>query len=209
MRQSAKEAFAALSELYGGVEILERAKAIAPNAKAAAAVCRLEAIYEVLKLYGVEKYINFDFSMSGIYGYYTGIIFRGYTFGTGDAVVKGGRYDHLLEKFGKHSPSIGFAIVVDELMNALTRQKIEIQCSGENTILLYDAAKQKDAIEKAGEFRSKDISTELVKRDPDRPLADYIEYGRKYYAETMLYLEEDGRLTVVDLLNNKQKIMNP
>ena len=209
VRQSAKEAFAALSELYGGVEILERAKAIAPNAKAAAAVCRLEAIYEVLKLYGVEKYINFDFSMSGIYGYYTGIIFRGYTFGTGDAVVKGGRYDHLLEKFGKHSPSIGFAIVVDELMNALTRQKIEIQCSGENTILLYDAAKQKDAIEKAGEFRSKDISTELVKRDPDRQLADYIEYGRKYYAETMLYLEEDGRLTVVDLLNNKQKIMNP
>lgn len=88
VRQSAKEAFAALSELYGGVEILERAKAIAPNAKAAAAVCRLEAIYEVLKLYGVEKYINFDFSMSGIYGYYTGIIFRGYTFGTGDAVVK-------------------------------------------------------------------------------------------------------------------------
>ena len=30
--------------------------------------------------------------MSGAYGYYTGVIFRAYTFGTGDAVVKGGRY---------------------------------------------------------------------------------------------------------------------
>ncbi len=39
-------------------------------------------------------------------------------YGTGDAIVKGGRYDHLLEKFGKNSPSIGFAIVIDELMNA-------------------------------------------------------------------------------------------
>lgn len=115
----------------------------------------------------------------------------------------------MLEKFGKHSPSIGFAIVVDELMNALTRQKIEIQCSGENTILLYDAAKQKDAIEKAGEFRSKDISTELVKRDPDRPLADYIEYGENTMLRPCCIWKKTDGLTVVDLLNNKQKIMNP
>ena len=39
--------------------------------------------------------------MSGSHGYYTGIIFRGYTYGSGDAIVKGGRYDNLLEKFGK------------------------------------------------------------------------------------------------------------
>lgn len=51
--------------------------------------------------------------MSGGYGYYTGIVFRAYTYGTGDAVVRGGRYDHLLEKFGKETPSIGFAIIVD------------------------------------------------------------------------------------------------
>ena len=62
--------------------------------------------------------------MSGSYGYYSGIIFRAYTYGTGDAVVRGGRYDHLLGKFGKNTPSIGFAIIVDELMSALNRQKI-------------------------------------------------------------------------------------
>ena len=72
--------------------------------------------------------------MTGTYGYYTGIIFRGYTFGTGDAVVKGGRYDHLLEKFGKTSASIGFAIVIDELMNALIRQKIRIVYTRKNAI---------------------------------------------------------------------------
>ena len=208
VRQSVKDAFAALSELYGGVEILEKAKSIAPGQKALAAIERLEAIYDVLKLYGVEKYINFDFSMSGIYGYYTGIIFRGYTFGTGDAVVKGGRYDHLLEKFGKQSPSIGFAIVVDELMNALTRQKIQIHCPGENAIILYDAAKQKEAIRTAGEFREKNINTELVKRSPDKPLEDYIEYGRKYYAENMLYLEESGQKTMLSLADSEQKTMN-
>ena len=126
VKRSSKEAFAALNELVGGVDILVHAKNIAPNSKGVMAIRRLEKIYDTLKLYGVEKFVNFDLSMTGTYGYYTGIIFRGYTFGTGDAIVKGGRYDHLIEKFGKQSPSIGFAIVLDELMNALTRQKIRI-----------------------------------------------------------------------------------
>ena len=208
VNERSKTAFCALSELYGGVEILEKAKETAPNEKALAAVHRLEAIYEVLKIYGVEQYINFDFSMSGIYGYYTGIIFRGYTFGTGDAVVKGGRYDHLLEKFGKQSPSIGFAIVVDQLMNALTRQKIEIACPGENRIILYDVQKQKIAIEKAKEFRNHNINTELIKRNPDKSLDEYIEYGKKYYAESMLYIEDAGQMNLINLIDGEQKTMN-
>ncbi len=64
---------------------------------------------------GADDYVTFDLSMSGHYGYYTGIVFRAYTYGTGDAIVTGGRYDHLLEKFGKQTPSIGFAIIIDEL----------------------------------------------------------------------------------------------
>ena len=75
--------------------------------------------------------------MIGNYGYYTGIIFRAYTFGTGDAVVRGGRYDHLLEKFGKDTPSIGFAILLDELMGALGRQKIPVETIHRQSHRLY------------------------------------------------------------------------
>lgn len=57
------------------------------------------------------------------YQYYTGVIFRGYTYGTGDAVVKGGRYDHLLARFGKPSPSIDFAVVVDSFCPPLEDRK--------------------------------------------------------------------------------------
>ena len=88
-----------LSELVGDVEILTTAKRISPNSVAMNAIKRLEEIYTVLCYYKMEKYITFDLSLSGIYGYYTGIVFRGYTYGTGDAIVKGGRYDHLVEKF--------------------------------------------------------------------------------------------------------------
>ena len=45
--------------------------------------------------------------------YYTGIIFQAYTYGIGEPVVKGGRYNELLKHFGKPAASIGFVIVVD------------------------------------------------------------------------------------------------
>lgn len=208
VRRSAKEAFAGLDELYGGVEILAKAKNIAPNSKAIMAVRRLELIYDVLKLYGVEEYINFDFSMTGIYGYYTGIIFRGYTFGTGDAIVKGGRYDHLLEKFGKQSPSIGFVLVIDELMSALTRQKIRISYTRKNTLILYDEGKQRRAIELAKEFREKCKNTELMKRNPKKLLEDYVRYGKEYYAGNLIYIQEDNQIMMVNLVSGEQKIIN-
>lgn len=208
VRRSAKEAFAALEDLYGGQEVLTEAKNIAPNSKAVMAVRRLERIYEVLKIYGMEKYINFDLSMSGLYGYYTGIIFRGYTFGTGDAIVKGGRYDHLLEKFGKKSPSIGFALVIDQLMNALTRQRIRISYTRKNTVILYDEGKLYDAITLAKEFREKCKNTELIKRAPGKTLEDYMEYGKENYAGNLVFIQENHQIIMVNLMTGEKKLLH-
>ena len=83
-----KELFGHLQELVGGPEVLDKAMEIAPNELAKRSIKRLKDTYEILKAYTVQKYITFDLSMSGAYGYYTGVIFRAYTFGTGDAVVK-------------------------------------------------------------------------------------------------------------------------
>ena len=66
-----------------------------------------------------------------------------------------GSYDRLLEKFGKTSASIGFAIVIDELMNALIRQKIRIVYTRKNAIILYDESRARDAIRLAKDFRAK------------------------------------------------------
>lgn len=205
VKRSSRDAFAALNELVGGVEILARAKNIAPNTSGIMAVKRLEKIYEILKLYGVEKYVTFDLSMTGTYGYYTGIIFRGYTFGTGDAVVKGGRYDHLLEKFGKESPSIGFVIVVDELMNAMTRQKVRIVYTRKNTMILYDEEKAADAIALAKDLREKAKNTELMKKKKDMLLEEYISYGKEYYAGTLIYIRKTGNILMVNLVTGEQK----
>ena len=208
VKRSSKEAFAALGNLVGGVEVLAKAKNIAPNSSGIMAVKRLEKIYDILELYGVEKFVTFDLSMTGNYGYYTGIIFRGYTFGTGDAVVKGGRYDHLLEKFGKTSASIGFAIVIDELMNALIRQKIRIVYTRKNAIILYDESRARDAIRLAKDFRAKAKNTELIKKSPEKGLEDYIRFGKEYYAGSLVYIKKSDEITMVNLVTGEQKEVN-
>ena len=191
-KRSSKEAFSALNELIGGIDILEKAENLAPNSKGVMAIRRLEKIYHILRYYG----------------YYTGIVFRGYTYGTGDAVVKGGRYDHLIEKFGKKSPSIGFAIVIDELVSALTRQKIRIVYPRKNTIIIYAEGRQLEAIRLAKDFRRKAKNAELLKKDENSGLEDYIRYGNDYYAGSLVYIEETGEVTMVNLVTGEQKIVN-
>lgn len=82
------------------------------------AIDSLEELNVNLKEKGIDKYISFELGMISNYEYYTGIIFAGYTYGLGEPIVKGGRYDTLLSNFDKDAPAIGFAFVVDQLLTA-------------------------------------------------------------------------------------------
>ena len=110
--------------------------------------------------------------------YYTGIIFRGYTFGTGDAVIKGGRYDGLLGHFGKDAPAVGFVAVIDQLLSALSRQNVTQKIEGSHCMIIYESGKQAEAIEKASELRGKGIDVELVRITPQRTREDCRNYAR-------------------------------
>ena len=203
-----KVAFQMLQDLLGGEEVLKNAKKISLNTTAIESIQRLEELYQLLVSYGVEKYVTFDLSMSGTYGYYTGIIFRGYTYGTGDAIVKGGRYDQLLEKFGNSSPSIGCVIVVDELMNAFARQKIEIPYQYKNTFILYDKNRQNEAIKLAKEFRNNGKPTELVQKRADKSLEEYISCAKRNLCVSMMYLRNTKDIEMVNLLTGTVKSMS-
>ena len=205
---SIKEAFQILPELVGGVEVLRKSATITTHPKAKSAIVRLLKIYVLLQLYGVEEHVTFDLSMSGSYGYYSGIIFRAYTYGTGDAVVRGGRYDHLLEKYGRSTPSIGFAIIVDELMSALSRQKIDVD-SGHRNLIVYNDISQKNAMALAKECRNKGKCIILLKRDEGENKAYYTEYGKKIHADSLLYLNDDGKIEMVHLKTGEERILSP
>lgn len=204
---TARAALNMLSDFVGNRDVLEDARKIAPNGKAIKAIKRLENIYKIMTVYGLEEHISFDLSMTGNHGYYTGIVFRGYTYGSGDAIVKGGRYDNLIGKFGKPMPSIGFVIVVDDLMNALQRQRIPILLEKKNTIILFDEMRSNAAITLAKEFRNKGKNTELVRFDEKRNFDFYINYGQTHQASSLLYLQSNHETRMVNLITGEQKIL--
>lgn len=154
MDKSLARVLSQLPQMFGSTEVLEKAKSLTDNPLALKAVARLEEIYELLKVYGYEKYVTFDFAMLSKYHYYTGIIFQAYTYGTGEALIKGGRYNQLMKHFGKPAASIGFAIVVDNLLMALSRQKIEMEEEKGVTVITYRKENRIQAIQKAKELRA-------------------------------------------------------
>ena len=153
------------SDLVGSEDVLDTALQMSENKRSQSAINRLHDIYEVLKLYGYERYISFDLGMLTQYHYYTGMIFKVYTYGTGDAIVKGGRYNTLLAKFGKNAPSIGFVILIDDLMQSLSRQKISIPYEKEKVELFFRKDNFQEVLLKAKELREKGIAVELKQSD--------------------------------------------
>ena len=120
------EVFLKLPQMFGGTVILDKASALTDNKEALKAIDRLRCIYEILCENKVDKYVSFDLGMLSKYNYYTGIIFNGVTYGSGEPLVKGGRYDTLMQHFGKEAAAIGFGLSIDALLSALERQKIDI-----------------------------------------------------------------------------------
>lgn len=147
------EKLLAISKLFGGTEVLDEAMDIADNEQSKKAVKRLKKLYKALKLYDVEKYISFDLGLLSKYNYYTGIVFKGYTYGVGDCIIKGGRYDNLLGRFGKDAPAVGFVILIDDLLSAMSRQKIMIDIDDNTVTLEYDDDTYEDVLKEACKLR--------------------------------------------------------
>jgi len=150
------------ADMFGGIDSLMEFRDAVHNEKSLTAIERLVKIYEVLKLYGVDSYVSFDLGMLSQYHYYTGIIFKAYTYGIGDAIVKGGRYNHLLKHFGKDAPAIGFVIVIDDMQEALNRQKVTIPLTNTKQIITYNLNNYAQKLAECIEYRKQGIAAELV-----------------------------------------------
>lgn len=203
LSEGVKKVLLSFDQLFGGYEMLENARTLVTNAVSLEAISRLEKVYKALSYSGYEKYISFDFSLLSRYEYYTGIMFRGYTYGTGDAVVKGGRYNNLLSQYGKDAPAIGFAFYIDDLMMAISRQKIEVPIDNSDSIILYDIEKQKTAIRLANHLRRSGRKVELIRKSRKKEIRDYAAYGKKNHFSGMFYLTSDTTVDVYDFVSEE------
>ena len=174
IKDDLKALFLKLPKLFGSIEQIREARAMTTNQRALFAIDRLEKVHQILEHYGLSDYISFDLGMLSKYQYYTGIIFKAYTYGTGDYIVTGGRYDRLLEQFGKKAPAVGFAIVVDRLLMALSSQDLTLPVEKPNTMILFDVSARKPAICLARHFRRLNFQVQFQRRHQTPALQDYL-----------------------------------
>lgn len=181
-----------LADTVMGTDDLAEAKRLVDNERSLQAVERLESLYQALGKYGVEKYVAFDLGLLSKYNYYTGVIFKGYTYGVGDAIVKGGRYDKLLSYFGKKAPAVGFVFVVDDLMEALSRQNLSPEIKSEGALLVYGTDAFEPALERAQKLRSEGIRAELMPLSLKPEEYSGCVNGRMY--ESVFLVKADGSI---------------
>ncbi|SEP86625.1 ATP phosphoribosyltransferase regulatory subunit [Lachnospiraceae bacterium RM5] len=186
-----KEIFMEFQSLFGSVEILDKALSLTENKKCVQAVNRLKKIYKILSFYGFEKYISFDLSMLDMYKYYTGIVFKGYTYGTGDAIVTGGRYDNLLKQFGKDAGAIGMAFNIDQIMVALDRQHKKIDTENDMIMVLYKETNRNKAISYSDELRKSGKKVLLMRKRSKHETEEYFEYAKKNGIKHMVLVDKE------------------
>lgn len=121
---SVKQLIIDLPYLFGGDEVFEKAYVKGLNETSKIALDNLKRIYELLCLYGFEKYVSIDLGMLESIDYYTGSIFKCYTHGVGFPICAGGRYDNLMGQFGAPKGAVGAAIGINRLMSVLNNKDI-------------------------------------------------------------------------------------
>lgn len=111
------QALLALPALYGGPEVIAKARRILPRLPALhAALDGMDALMYALSDY--EFSIDLADTGSG-YGYHSGPVFSIYAEGWHDALVKGGRYDGIGKGFGRARPATGFSLDLRKLSSGL------------------------------------------------------------------------------------------
>lgn len=154
-----------VADMFGDMCSLTDARTMVSNERSLAAIERLEKLHKVLQVYGVADYISFDLGMLSKYKYYTGVIFKAYTYGVGDAIVKGGRYDHLLHQFGKEAPAIGFCMVIDSILEALSRQKVILPEPEPVRVITYLPDNYEEKLAEAQALRAAGHAAVLIAKD--------------------------------------------
>ncbi len=119
--QGIQTALLALPQLYGGVDVIARARAILPSSpEVTLALSELDQAAAHLKPLAGD--IGIDLAELRGYHYHSGMVFAAYHAGSHDAIALGGRYDDVGKSFGRARPATGFSMDLRQLHGLLAKQ---------------------------------------------------------------------------------------
>ena len=179
-----EELLRALPTLYGRADVLERAGRLISNPRSERALTNLTEVHRLLTVYGLANSVIVDLGEVRGFDYYSGVNFEGYVTGLGAEVCGGGRYDHLLGRFGAPLPATGFAFDVGRLLLAMEAQHVAFPMAGPDFYIIDFTPDKIVALSLSRRLRALGFA---VARDIiTRGLEGSIEYARGLRARTVL-----------------------
>ena len=187
-----KQLMIELPYLFGGVDIIDRADVKGLNPTSKEALDNLREIYNLLTLYGFEKYISLDLGMLQSIDYYTGSIFKCYTHGVGFPIAAGGRYDNLMGGFGEAKGAVGCAMGINRIMQIYTGAPDTVA----STLVVAESNADGLAYDLAYNLRVNGCLTEMYIGDG---FSGAEEYAKKTNNTCILRVFADKKLIIYDL----------
>ena len=115
---SIQQALVSLTDLNGGIAILEKAESVLPKLpEIAQALANLSAVAS--KLSDLNVQVSFDLGELRGYHYHSGVVFAAYARGYTGPVAMGGRYDEVGIAFGRARPATGFSLDLRGIVSTL------------------------------------------------------------------------------------------
>ncbi len=197
MPENISRLFIELPKLVGALHVLAYAKRLTKNRQARQAISRLQDLYQVLRYYHIENYVSFDLGMVNQLNYYTGIIFRGYTYDSGYTIVDGGRYDNLVKQYGCPMPAVGFGLKISEIVSVVLKKEIDVPVQTAKTLVAYKEEGRCTAFEIANEYRRGGMCVETSLLGDD--IAKNMEYAQSKGMTHILYFMDSINMKVISL----------
>ncbi|AZS13167.1 ATP phosphoribosyltransferase regulatory subunit [Paenibacillus lutimineralis] len=146
-----RDELAGILKLRGGKEVCREALELSNNSLVQSSIEYLSAVWEALEDFDVARHVIIDLTMIGDFSYYTGLIFEGYAADIGFPVCGGGRYDKLLQQFGRPAPATGFSLKTNRILDGVDGLKVGRELP---VLMQYDASNRRRAYVEAERLRS-------------------------------------------------------
>ena len=203
------DALCALPTLFGDASVLEQAAGHARNERSSRALANLSEVYRLLTIYGLAARVLLDLGEVRGFDYYSGTYFEAYVSGFGASVAGGGRYDHMLGRFGYECAAVGFAFDVARVLAVMEAQGVDVALPGPDFFIIDFTREKTAALSLARRLR--DAGASVARDIISRGLEDSLAYARAQRVRHVLVVGSprtaEGQLLALDLADGGQRTL--
>ncbi len=192
LSEDAEELLDMISNRFGTYDVLDAFEAKVRNETSRSALKNLREILDALSDYELLQYVSIDLGMLRNMDYYTGMIFKGFTYEVGFPILGGGRYNKVVSTFGRELSAVGFSLGINLCLTALRRQDKLPEHVRVDAIVGYS---QEEGMRKAAFATAqalRETGLKVIVDTEHRSEEELDAYADEYGIEQVIFVSDEG-----------------